>query len=91
MAVSDNGPGIKPEHQEIIVEKFRQVGDTLTEKPQGTGLGLPICRQIVTHFGGDLRVESVPGHGATFHFTLPVAGKADRPENAPAILSVEAE
>lgn len=70
VAVSDNGPGIKPENQEIIFEKFRQVGDTLTEKPQGTGLGLPICRQIITYFGGDLRVNSIPGHGATFfHLT----------------------
>ena len=36
----------------MIFEKFRQAGDTLTEKPQGTGLGLPISRQIIEHFGG---------------------------------------
>ncbi|MCB9079843.1 MAG: histidine kinase [Anaerolineaceae bacterium] len=77
VAVSDNGPGIKPENQEIIFEKFRQVGDTLTEKPQGTGLGLPICRQIITYFGGDLRVNSIPGHGATFFFTLPVVSPTE--------------
>jgi hypothetical protein len=70
--VIDNGVGIRPEDQEIVFEKFRQVGDTLTEKPQGTGLGLPICRQIIDHFGGKLWVESSPGHGATFSFTLPL-------------------
>ncbi|GAB4426285.1 MAG: ATP-binding protein [Anaerolineae bacterium] len=70
--VSDNGPGIHPRDVDIVFEKFRQVGDTLTDKPQGTGLGLPICREIVTHFGGELWVESAPGHGATFSFTLPL-------------------
>ena len=47
----------------MIFEKFRQAGDTMTEKPQGTGLGLPISRQIVEHFGGRLWVESEPGRG----------------------------
>jgi signal transduction histidine kinase len=70
--VSDNGPGIRPKDQELIFEKFRQVGDALTEKPQGTGLGLPICHHIITYFGGKLWVKSEPGHGATFSFTLPL-------------------
>jgi Na+/proline symporter/nitrogen-specific signal transduction histidine kinase len=70
--VSDNGPGIRPEDQPIVFEKFRQVGDTMTDKPQGTGLGLPISREIVCHFGGELWVESTPGQGATFSFTLPL-------------------
>ena len=52
-------------------EKFRQVGDTLTRKPHGTGLGLPICRQIIEHFGGRLWVTSTYGAGATFSFLLP--------------------
>jgi Na+/proline symporter/nitrogen-specific signal transduction histidine kinase len=69
--VRDNGPGISVADQMIIFEKFRQVGDTLTDKPQGTGLGLPISRQIVEHFGGRLWVESEPGCGAVFSFTLP--------------------
>ncbi|HEX9921035.1 MAG TPA: sensor histidine kinase, partial [Anaerolineae bacterium] len=69
--VSDDGPGIRSENQEVIFDKFRQVGDTLTAKPQGTGLGLPICRHIITYFGGKLWVKSKPGHGATFSFTLP--------------------
>lgn len=70
--VSDNGPGIAAADHELIFEKFRQVGDPLTGKPQGTGLGLPISRQIVQHFGGKLWVESQPGQGATFSFTLPL-------------------
>jgi Na+/proline symporter/nitrogen-specific signal transduction histidine kinase len=69
--VTDNGIGISDSDQEVIFEKFRQVGDTLTNRPQGTGLGLPICRQIISHFGGRLWVQSEVGKGATFSFTLP--------------------
>jgi Na+/proline symporter/signal transduction histidine kinase len=75
--VQDNGAGIAPADRETIFEKFRQVGDTLTGKPKGTGLGLPISRRIVEHFGGRLWVRSEPGQGATFGFTLPrAAGSA---------------
>ena len=76
--MQDNGIGISRENQELIFEKFRQVGDTLTDKPQGTGLGLPICREIVHHFGGRLWVRSDPGEGATFAFQLPVGGTPAR-------------
>jgi len=69
--VQDNGVGISHEHQGVIFDKFRQVGDTLTDKPAGTGLGLAICRQIIDHFGGRLWVESEPGRGSIFTFTLP--------------------
>jgi Na+/proline symporter/nitrogen-specific signal transduction histidine kinase len=71
LAVADNGPGIAPEHHEIVFEPFRQVGDTLTGKPQGTGLGLAICRMIVDHHAGRIWVESEPGKGATFRVRLP--------------------
>jgi signal transduction histidine kinase len=71
--VADNGIGISEADQKVIFEKFRQVGDTLTAKPQGSGLGLPICRQIIGHFGGKLWVRSRPGAGATFSFTIPIA------------------
>jgi hypothetical protein len=68
----DNGPGLAPEElQTVIFDKFRQGGDTLTGKPQGTGLGLYISRHIVEHFGGRIWVESRPGTGARFSFTLP--------------------
>ena len=56
----------------VIFEKFRQGGNTMTDKPQGTGLGLPISRQIVEFFGGNLWVESQPGDGANFIFTVPL-------------------
>jgi hypothetical protein len=71
--VRDNGPGIRIEDQEVIFDKFRQAGDTLTGKPQGSGLGLHISRRIVEHFGGRMWVGSRPGEGACFSFTLPLA------------------
>ncbi len=70
--VRDNGPGVSAEEQAVIFDKFRQAGDTLTNKPQGTGLGLPISRHIVEHHGGRLWVESRAGGGACFSFTLPL-------------------
>ena len=69
--VRDNGRGVSPEHQGEIFSKFHQVGDTLTDKPHGSGLGLYISRQIIEHFGGSLWVESELGRGACFSFTMP--------------------
>ena len=80
--VRDNGPGIPREQHETIFEKFRQGGDSATGKPRGTGLGLPISRRIVQHFGGRLWVESELGHGATFSFVLPL--KTDAASGPPA-------
>jgi signal transduction histidine kinase len=71
VAVRDNGPGVSAEDQAMIFERFRQVGDTMTDKPAGTGLGLPISRQIVEHFGGKLWVDSELGKGACFSFNVP--------------------
>jgi signal transduction histidine kinase len=70
--VSDNGVGIDEADQAIIFDKFRQAGDTLTQKPKGSGLGLAISREIIDHFGGRLWVRSRPGDGSTFSFTLPI-------------------
>ena len=72
MSVKDSGIGIAPADQPKVFEKFKQVGDTLTDKPKGTGLGLPICKEIVEYHGGRIWVESEPGHGSTFSFTLPI-------------------
>jgi Na+/proline symporter/nitrogen-specific signal transduction histidine kinase len=78
VVVADNGPGVPLEERETIFEKFRQGGSVLTDKPHGTGLGLPISRQIVEYFGGSLWVEADAGGGAAFVFTLPAFGDADR-------------
>lgn len=72
VSVTDQGIGIDEKDFELIFDKFGQVSsDTLTDKPRGTGLGLPICREIISHYGGDIWVESERGKGSTFSFTLP--------------------
>jgi signal transduction histidine kinase len=71
--VADTGVGIAPEDQEKVFDQFGQAGDTLADTPRGTGLGLPICREIVEHHGGRLWLESAVGAGSTFRFTLPAA------------------
>ena len=71
LSVADNGPGIAPSDREAIFERFRQVGDTLTAKPEGSGLGLAISRMIVEHFGGRASVGDAPGGGAIFQIWLP--------------------
>ena len=76
--VRDNGPGIDPEDQEVIFDRFRQGGQTMTERPPGTGLGLPISREIIRQLGGELWVESAPGEGSTFSFVLPRAGTVEK-------------
>ncbi|MCB0600634.1 MAG: response regulator, partial [Saprospiraceae bacterium] len=76
ISVTDTGIGIAPEDQPKVFEKFKQVGDTLTDKPQGTGLGLPICKEIIEHHGGRLWLESETGKGSTFYFSIPVTEEA---------------
>jgi Na+/proline symporter/nitrogen-specific signal transduction histidine kinase len=71
--VRDNGVGIRAEDLDLIFDKFRQAGDPLSGKPQGSGLGLHISRRIIEHFGGRMWVTSSPGEGACFSFTLPTA------------------
>jgi signal transduction histidine kinase len=70
VAVQDNGSGVPPEQQALIFEKFRQGGDAAF-RPQGTGLGLPISRQIIEHFGGRLWIDDTAEGGARFVFELP--------------------
>ena len=68
--VQDNGPGVPAAQRSLIFEKFRQGGEA-SHRPQGTGLGLPISRQIVEHFGGRMELRPDAGQGACFAFTLP--------------------
>jgi two-component system sensor histidine kinase/response regulator len=72
IAVRDTGIGIATEHLPLIFEEFRQVHARHGEK-QGSGLGLSICRKLVEAHGGRIWVESTPGRGSTFTFTLPCA------------------
>ncbi len=71
ISVADTGMGISVIDQEKIFDKFKQVGDMVTGKPKGTGLGLHICKKIVEHHGGRIWVESQLGKGSAFFFKLP--------------------
>ena len=68
--VQDNGPGVPAAQRAHIFEKFHQGGDA-NHRPAGTGLGLPISRQIVEHFGGRIGLKDDGDQGACFEFTLP--------------------
>ena len=73
--IQDTGIGIADEDKHKIFERFRQAGDTLTDKPKGTGLGLPICREIIEHHDGIIWMKSEPGIGSTFFFSVPAVGE----------------
>jgi light-regulated signal transduction histidine kinase (bacteriophytochrome) len=68
-AVTDNGIGIAAEHAEAVFAMFRRLHDASVY--EGSGIGLATCKKIVEHHGGVISVESQPGRGATFCFTLP--------------------
>ena len=72
IAVKDSGIGIAPEDHAAVFEEFKQVGSDYTRKAEGTGLGLALTRRFVELHGGEIRLESQPGKGSTFTFTLPV-------------------
>jgi len=74
ISVADEGPGIPPDRLEQVFERFQQVRDPQKSHPLGTGLGLTISREIVERMGGEIWVESEPGTGAVFAFTVPLAG-----------------
>jgi signal transduction histidine kinase/HAMP domain-containing protein len=72
IAVNDTGIGIAPKDQAAVFEEFKQVGRDYTRKAEGTGLGLALTRKLVELHGGVMRLESEPGKGSTFSFTLPL-------------------
>jgi signal transduction histidine kinase len=72
VSVADTGPGIAPEDHERMFEEFQQADSSNTRKKGGTGLGLSIARRIIELHGGRIWVESAPGQGSTFFFTVPV-------------------
>jgi signal transduction histidine kinase len=71
--VIDQGPGIPQDAQGRIFERFHQVAGEGALQKQGTGLGLAICKLIIEAHGGAIGVESSPGNGATFWFTVPLS------------------
>lgn len=79
--VTDTGIGVPHDQRDAIFEKFRQARDTLTDKPRGTGLGLPICKHIVEHHGGRIWIEDAPGGGSRFSFVVPSVGRAEVDED----------
>ena len=82
--VSDNGIGMAPEHAERIFEPFKRLHGE--ERYPGTGIGLAVCQRIVAQHGGTIWVESRPGEGSVFRFTLPAGGdEAQTEEGAVAV------
>jgi len=79
--VQDNGPGVLPEQRARIFERFQQGGDA-SHRPAGTGLGLPISRQIVEHFGGRIVLRGDTTQGACFEFSLPWQPRQAAPDGS---------
>ena len=71
LAVIDTGVGIAPDQQALVFEEFRQASGDYLRKAEGTGLGLALAKRFVELHGGAIRVDSTPGQGSTFAFTLP--------------------
>lgn len=75
VSVSDDGPGIAPEHMEQIFRRFYRIDKSRSRETGGTGLGLSICKHFVEAHGEELLVESEPGKGTTFTFCLKISEK----------------
>lgn len=80
VSVTDTGPGIPEDMQDVIFEKFRQIDASHTRAYTGTGLGLAICRELAEMLGASVSFVSEPGHGATFHVNLPAVYQPEQPQ-----------
>jgi PAS domain S-box-containing protein len=81
--VSDQGPGIPPEEQGKLFMRFSRLEQSVRSGAGGIGLGLSVCRTLVEAHGGRIWVESQPGQGSTFYFTVPIDAKPDAAGNTP--------
>lgn len=89
--VADTGPGLPPEKQGRIFEAFSQGDESITRRYGGTGLGLTICRDLVSLMGGRIWVESEPGRGSTFHFTAGFTEAEFVPQERPQVAAYSSE
>jgi len=81
IVMADTGVGIPVEEHKAVFDDFHQVAGATAMRPEGTGLGLPITKQLVELHGGRIWVESEPGKGSRFFFTLPVEGDGEEARN----------
>ena len=80
----DSGPGVPQDAREAVFEKFSQLSDYMTDKPEGTGLGLATSRLIINRLGGMIWCDASPLGGAQFQFVLPRVRGARIAETSPA-------
>jgi two-component system, sensor histidine kinase and response regulator len=89
VSVKDTGIGIPKDSQASVFEAFSQADGSMTRKYGGTGLGLTICARLIEAMGGKIWLESEPGHGSTFHFTVPLGMQSVPVASAPALAPAE--
>jgi signal transduction histidine kinase/CheY-like chemotaxis protein len=89
ISVRDHGIGIDPKNHDVIFEEFRQIDGSARREFGGTGLGLALVKKFIQLQGGWIRVESAPGNGSTFSFTLPIHSRAAVVSRVPELVPAE--